>query len=103
MAEKKGNLHGPILQGLIEYVFFSKEEWDTIYKNKNGNDWFEKNKIHSENFSKFLIPFDGINCNLLIKKEAKMVCYSWNNANGPHPDRWQDNDDLTEWFNENLK
>ena len=103
MSDKKGNLHGPILQGVCDYVFYSEEQFKTLFKNKNAKEWFDKNKIHSENFSKYLIPFDGINNNLLIKKGSEIVSYSWNNANGPHPDRWQDRDDYTEWFNENLK
>ena len=30
--------------------------------------------------------------------EKDAICYSYNKANGPHPDRYQDRDDYTDWL-----
>lgn len=104
MTEKKGNLHGKILKGECEYVFFKEEELIALYKEKiDVKEWFKENAIHSENFSKFLIPFDSINDNLLIKKGNEIVSYVWREADkAVGVDRWQDRDDWTDFFNEKL-
>ena len=103
-ASKIGDLKGPIIKGNCETVFFSTDEWKLLYKDKgNVKEWFEKKAIKEKNFLPIDIVYDGEKNNLLIRKGKKIISYSWNLANGPHPDRWQDSDDLTDWFSEKLK
>ena len=43
MTEKKGNLHGKILKGECEYVFFKEEELIALYKEKiDVKEWFKE-------------------------------------------------------------
>jgi len=103
MTKNIGDLKGPILKGKCETVFFSTDDWDQLFKNNEDvKEWFANNSKSEKNFSPTDIVFDGVNNNLLIRKGKKIICYSWNQANGPHPDRWQDRDDFTDWFSENL-
>ena len=98
-----GDLKGPILEGKCETVFFSTGDWEKLFKNKyDVKEWLARNCNSEKNFSPTDIVFDGVNNNLLIRKGKKIICYSWNRANGPHPDRWQDSDNLTEWFSDKL-
>ena len=34
--------------------------------------------------------------------EKNCVCYSFNKANGPHPDRYQSRDDYTDWIKSDI-
>ena len=38
------------------------------------------------------------NVNIILVSEKDTICYSYNKANGPHPDRYQDRDDYTNWL-----
>ena len=38
------------------------------------------------------------NENLFVVSEKNAICYSYNKANGPHPDRYQSRDDYTDWL-----
>ena len=103
MTNKIGDLKGPILDGKCNVVFFSQDDLDQLFENESDvAEWFANNSGSEDSFSSKDITFDGVNEYLLIRKEEKIICYSWNEANGPHPDRWQDTDDLTDWFSENL-
>ena len=105
MKKLIGDLKGPILKGKCETVFFSSDEFSKeLFKKEQDiiKEWFAKNVNLENDFSPKDIVFDGKKNNLLICKGKKIIVYSWSKANGPHPDRWQDADDLTDWFSEKL-
>ena len=104
MTNNIGDLKGPILEGKCETVFFSTDDWQQLFEKKEDvKEWFANNCNSENSFSAKDIIFDGVNNNLLIRKGEKIICYSWNQANGAHPDRWQDRDDLTDWFSDKLQ
>tara|TARA_B100000959_G_C14945915_1_gene609895 strand:+ start:728 stop:1504 length:777 start_codon:yes stop_codon:yes gene_type:complete len=103
MTTNIGDLKGPILEGKCEILFFSEDDWQQLFKKKGDvKEWFANNCNLEEDFSPTDIVFDGVKNNLLIRKGKKIIAYSWNFANGPHPDRWQDRDDFTDWFSGKL-
>ena len=38
------------------------------------------------------------NTNIVVVSDKDCCCYSFNKANGPHPDRYQSRDDYTDWL-----
>jgi hypothetical protein len=42
--------------------------------------------------------FAKSNENIAVVSEKNCICYSFNKANGPHPDRYQSRDDYTDWL-----
>ena len=91
-------LYGKIIKG--------KESMAFEFTDKDFSKYFGK----EEDFKKIVVmglkPFDlksdieptSKNENLLIVTEKDAICYSYNKANGPHPDRYQDRDDYTDWL-----
>jgi len=106
MSIEKADLYGKTFKNFkdVSFMFFSEEDF---YR------WFEmKESEVSEEISAKLqpaaengltlptsIPFDGTNNNLLLKQGKKMIVYSWQQPNGPHPLRWQDRDDFSDFVN----
>ena len=91
-------LYGKIIKG--------KESMSYEFTDKEFSKYFGK----EEEFKKVVVmglkPFDlksdieptSKNENLFIVTEKNAICYSYNKANGPHPDRYQDRDDYTDWL-----
>ena len=42
------------------------------------------------------------NQNILVISEKNAICYFYNKANGPHPERYQSRDDYTDWFKSDM-
>ncbi len=102
--KERGNLFGVVLQGECDFIFFTDQRLNLLYRSKrNIKMWFKKNSTHSSNFSKYLIPYDGINNNLLIQKGEKVVLYKWQKSCKHFPERWQGTDDWTEYFQQKIK
>ena len=89
-------LYGDIIKGK---EFMSFEFTDKDFSNHFGKE--DKFKII---IAKGLKEFDikseikpnKKNENIIIVSEKNCVCYSFNKANGPHPDRYQSRDDYTD-------
>ena len=59
MTNNTGDLKGPILKGKCETLFFSTDDWEKLFKNKDDvKGWFEKNHNLEKNFSPTDIVFD---------------------------------------------
>ena len=104
-TEKIGDLKGPVLKGKCEIVFFSSEDFsENLFAKKDSEvkEWFESSCTLEKSFNPVGIVFDGKNNHLAIRKGKKVIVYGWSDANGPHPDRWQDTDDFTDWLSEIL-
>jgi len=95
-------LYGDIIKG--------KEVMYYEFTDKDFSKYFGK----EEDFKKVVVmglkPFDPKsdikptkkNENLFVVREKNAICYSYNKANGPHPDRYQSRDDYTDWLNSDV-
>jgi hypothetical protein len=75
---------------------------------------FSKNFGKEDDFKKVIVqklkPFDPkadikptkANQNILVLSEKNAICYSYNKANGPHPERYQSRDDYTDWVKSDM-
>ena len=75
---------------------------------------FSKNFGKEDDFKKVIAaqlkPFDmgsdikpsKKNQNILVISEKDAICYSYNKANGPHPERYQSRDDYTDWVKSDM-
>jgi len=95
-------LYGSIIKGkeFMSFEFTDKE----FSKNFGKEDEFKKT------IATKLKPFDikadikqnKSNQNILVISEKDAICYSYNTANGPHPERYQSRDDYTDWVKSDM-
>jgi len=106
MSHDTASLYGKTFQEFsdVSFLFFSDDDF---------NRWFSMNEPQvAEEISTRLkhasegalnlpdkVPFDGVNNNLLLTQDKRMIVYTWTLPNGPHPLRWQSRDDFTEFVN----
>lgn len=96
-------LYGNIIKGK-EFMCF--EFSDAEFSKNFGKEWEYKKVI-----AKKLKPFDvkadikpsKKNENILVISDKDTICYSFNKANGPHPDRYQSRDDYTDWVKSDME
>lgn len=90
-------LYGKIIKG--------KEFMSFIWNDSKFDHYFKNEKDFAKDVALGLKPFDpktdvkgkeGINLVVVSDKDA--ICYSYNKANGPHPERFQDRDDYTDFL-----
>lgn len=102
VRRKMPKLYGTIIKGK---EFMSFEFTDAEFsKNFGKEDDFKKV------IAKQLKPFDIAsdikpskkNQNILVISEKDSICYSYNKANGPHPERYQFRDDYTDWVKSDM-
>ena len=92
------NLYGDIIKGK-ECMFFALTD-------NEFSKFFGKEDEFKIILAKGLKPFDPKsdiqptkkNENIAVVSEKNCICYSFNKANGPHPDRYQNRDDYTDWL-----
>ncbi len=95
-------LYGDIIKGK-EFMSFEFTDND-----------FSKNFGKEDDYKKVIVqklkPFDPKaeikplenNQNILVISEKNAICYFYNKANGPHPERYQSRDDYTDWFKSDM-
>lgn len=91
-------LYGDIIKG--------KEFMSFEFTDKDFSKFFGKEDEFKLILAKGLKPFDPKseikpskkNENIAVVSEKSCICYSFNKANGPHPDRYQSRDDYTDWI-----
>ena len=92
-------LYGDIIKG--------KEFMSFEFTDKDFSKYFGKEDEFKLIVAKGLKPFDikseiKKNENIVIVSEKNCICYSYNKANGPHPERYQSRDDYTDWFKSDM-
>tara|TARA_Y100000768_G_C23727698_1_gene563320 strand:- start:66 stop:404 length:339 start_codon:yes stop_codon:yes gene_type:complete len=91
-------LYGDIIKG--------KEFMSFEFTDKDFNKYFGKEDNFKSLIAKGLRPFDidsdiknnKSNENIVVVSNNDCICYSYNKANGPHPERYQSRDDYTDWI-----
>jgi len=95
-------LYGDIIKG--------KEFMSFEFTDKDFSKYFGKEDEFKLIVAKGLKPFDikseikknKKNENIVFVSEKNCICYSYNKANGPHPERYQSRDDYTDWFKSDM-
>ena len=91
-------LYGDIIKG--------KEFMSFEFIDKDFSNYFGKEEDFKTIILKGLKEFDieseikpnKKNENIVVISDKDCICYSFNKANGPHPDRYQSRDDYTDWI-----
>ena len=91
---------------LYEDIIKGKEFMSFEFTDKDFSKFFGKEDEFKLILAKGLKPFDPKseikpskkNENIAVVSEKNCICYSFNKANGPHPDRYQSRDDYTDWI-----
>ena len=95
-------LYGDIIKG--------KEFMSFEFTDKDFSKYFGKEDEFKLIVAKGLKPFDPKseikqnkkNENIIVVSENNCICYSYNKANGPHPERYQSRDDFTDWIKSDM-
>ena len=95
-------LYGDIIKG--------KEFMSFEFTNKDFSNCFGKEDEFKTILAKGLKEFDiksdikpnKKNENIVVVSEKNCICYSFNKANGPHPERYQSRDDYTDWVKSDI-
>ena len=95
-------LYGDIIKG--------KEFMSFEFTDNDFSKYFGKEDDFKKVIVQKLKPFDPkadikptkTNQNILVVSEKNAICYSYNKANGPHPERYQSRDDYTDWVKSDM-
>lgn len=104
MPENKASLSGKQFKKFddVDVMYFSEDDFDRWFEMKESDvlkEITEKLKPASENGLTLPndIPFNGEDKFLLVKQGKKMIVYGWTPAHGPHPLRWEQREDFTDF------
>lgn len=104
MSEAKANLNGKQFKKFndVEFMYFSEADFNRWFDMKESDVLREiaiKLKPAKESGLTLPkdIPFNGQDKFLLLKQGKQMIAYGWTMPNGPHPLRWEQREDYTDF------
>lgn len=91
-------LYGDIIEGdeFMSYDF-TDDEFSKYFGNEDDFKAIVAKGLQPFDINSDIKPTEK-NPNIIIVSNKDLICYSYNEANGPHPERYQSRDDYTDWL-----